>query len=550
MKMSFRSLLLISILTIGVTACGSGDDKSSSSDQDVSAKQVLNVAFTAPIKTLDVSKAMEIYSSRIFSQTLEGLTIGTVDKNGNDKIIAGSAKSWETTPDGIEWTFHLRDSNWNDGKPVVADDFKYSVMRTLDPHTASQGAYMLFPIKNASKYNSGKAKAKDVGIKVIDDHTIKFTLEHPTAYFLDVTLGIVPQRKDVVEKNGTKNGSSLKTSNMGNGPFKLAEWIPSNRLILVKNNAYWDAKNVKLQKINISIVLESSALSNMLLTGQLDLTGVSEPEWIKKIQATGKFNRIEKYAGSENHGIFNLTDKVFKNIKIRQAFSLAVTRKNMANIIFHGVFTPAYGWTPPNVMVGNTEYRAVTPEPLLALKKKYPNPKALLVAGLKELGMDPNPSHLTVHYLNVGSGTFSNRRFEYYQQMWHKTLGVNIKGDFVQWPVFLKKLNDQDFQVAGLSWSGGRDANTFFDLWTSKSGMYNIGFKSAEYDSLIAHSQRELDPNKRLKMFQRAEQIIVNDQAIIFPTLYRKLNTFASKKVHGLVFPTFVGSSYKNVYIK
>ncbi len=511
-------------------------------------EQVLTVSQAAGIKTLDVSKATDIYASAIFEQVMEGLTRVIVDENGNDKIVPGIAESWEKSEDGLVWTFYMRkNAKWSDGVPVVAEDYKYSIMRTLNPETGSTYAFILSPIKNANLYNAGKIGAEEVGIEVIDDYTIKFTLENPTSYFLSLTAykTLFPQRKDVVEKFGNKNGSNIE-SVIGNGPFKLVEWIPNNKLTLVKSDTYWDAEVVKLDKVNIPVVLDSSALMNMLYNGQVDLAGVSKPEWVEKFTKSGKFNVTKGYTAGENYGIFNLEDPLFKNKKVRQAFSLAVTRDDLANVIFHGLFEGAYGWTPPAVMIGDKEYRAEVPEPLKALEEQYPDPKTLLIEGLEELGIDPDPANLEVTYLNASSGEFAKRNFEYFQQMWRKTLGVTVKGEFTEWAVFQKRVDDQDFQLGGLAWIGDyNDPSTFFDIWKSDAKIYNIGFNNAEYDQLITNAAKESDDDKRLEMFARAEIILVNEVAAIYPTNYRKRNTFIKKGVKDVMIPLFGSISYK-----
>lgn len=299
------------------------------------------------------------------------------------------------------------------------------------------------------------------------------------------------------------------------------------------------------------IVIDESARMNMLYNGQLDLSGVGKPEWIKKFDESGKFDATKGYAAGTNYIFFNMTDKIFKNRKVRLAFSLSVRREEMANIIFNGLFEPAYGWTPPALVSGGKEYRKEVPEPLKELKAKYPDLKKLLSEGLKELGMDPDPTHLTITYLNSSAGEFSKRYFEYIQQMWKQTLGVTVKGDFTEWSVFSKRTSERDFQIAGMGWTGDyNDPSTFMDIWASDAELYNTGFKSKEYDSLIKAARLETDLEKRTEIFAKAEKILLNDEAAIVPTVYRKKNTYIKKSLHGVVIPLFGSISFKYAYKK
>src|SRR3712207_5125130 len=127
-------------------------------------------------KSLDASKASDLYSSQVLNEVMEGLT-RVEQENGKDVIKPAGAEKWDVSDDKKEWTFHLRDNKWSDGKPVTANDYAYGIRRTLEAKTGSPYAFLLFPIKNAKKFNSEKAKVNELGVKVIDDKTLKITLE-------------------------------------------------------------------------------------------------------------------------------------------------------------------------------------------------------------------------------------------------------------------------------------------------------------------------------------------------------------------------------------
>ena len=144
---------------------------------------------------------------------MEGLTRIEQDKDGKDVIKAAGAEKWDTNADKTVWTFHLRDYKWSDGKAVTAKDFEYAIKRALNPEVGSTYAFILYPLKNAQQYNSGKAKVEEVGIKAIDEKTLEFTLEKPCPYFLDLTYFKVmyPQREDIVKAQGDKFGTEANT---------------------------------------------------------------------------------------------------------------------------------------------------------------------------------------------------------------------------------------------------------------------------------------------------------------------------------------------------
>ncbi|MFD3156105.1 peptide ABC transporter substrate-binding protein [Haloimpatiens sp. FM7330] len=537
-----------------IAGCAKKDDKAADDKGKETAKidkdQYLNLVMTEP-KSLDASKSTDMYSSMVLSEVMEGLTRIEQDKDGKDVIKAAGAEKWESNKEGTVWTFKLRDYNWSDGKPVTAKDFEYGIKRTLDPKVASQYAFLLSPIKNADEYNAGKASRDSVGVKAVDDKTLQITLKQPCSYFLDLTYFKVmqPQRQDIVEKYGDKYGTEAENM-IFCGPFKVAKWSHNSEIVLEKNDKYWDKDSVKLQKVNLKIIKDENARYNSLYSGQLDSAAVTKPEWIKKFDSTGKFNNIKGYDPSTNYTFFNTKDKLFGNVNVRKAFSLAITREDMANVIFNGIYDPAYGWAPPSLQLGGKDYRElVGEEPLKKLKEENPDPKELLKKGLKELGMDTDPSKLNITYLFAGTSQWHRTYAEYTQQMYKKTLGVNMKAEYVEWPVFQKRTDEMKYQLAGMAWAGDyNDPNTFFDMWITGAGIVPTGWSNKKYDELLKNAMSSLDEKERLKDYKEAEKILLYDDAIIAPTVYRKRNTYRYKYVKNLMSPLFGTVEFKYAY--
>ena len=169
-----KKLLTILAMLVFILSCGSKGGSSSNTF-------TLNI--TAEPESVDPQLSTDVAGSDVLTFISEGIL--KRDKDG--KVVGGLAEKWEVSEDGLKWTFHLRDGiKWSNGDPITAKDFKAGWLRALDPNTASQYSYMLYPIKNAEAFNNGKAKAEDLGIKVVDDKTIEVTLEAPTPYFDDL----------------------------------------------------------------------------------------------------------------------------------------------------------------------------------------------------------------------------------------------------------------------------------------------------------------------------------------------------------------------------
>ncbi len=556
--------LLVSLLAVSMIAsvvlvgCGSKDGDKAGTDggdkqqeANMDKDQYLNVFLKAEPKTIDQSKSTDLYSSQILSNVQEGLTRIIQDENGKDKIVEGAAKEWKTSDDGLTWTFSLRDMKWSDGQPVKAEDFVYGIKRTLDQSTASQYAFLLAPIKNAVEFNGGTAKAEDVGVKALDDKTVEFTLHQPCPYFLDLTYFKVmqPQRKDFIEQKGDKYGTEPENM-LYTGPFVISEWVHQNQVVLTKNPEYWDKDSVKLEKVTMKIIKDENAQMNEMLTGALDVGPVSDPNWITKLDETGNFDIKKGYDGSTTYTFFNTKNKLFSNEKIRKAFAVAEDREGEIKTLRKGLAEPALAWCPPAVQVGGKDFRETADSlPVQQLIDENKDPKALFVEGLKELGMDPDPSKVTIKYLASGTTAKDKEWSEYRQQNYKEKLGINVECEYTEWAIFQKRTDDYDYEIASMAWGGDyNDPNTFFDMWLSTSGVIPTGWGNEEYDKLIEEANKEEDQAKRIEMFKKAEKILIYDDTVVSPGAWRFKNTFIRNFIKNYSSPLFGTPDFKYTY--
>ncbi|WP_346879529.1 peptide ABC transporter substrate-binding protein [Clostridium sp. UBA3061] len=553
-KKILASLLALSMITsAALVGCGKGEEKGAgtATNGEADAEQYLNMLLQSEPKTIDQSKSSDSYSSQILANCQESLTRIVQDENGKDKIEKGIAESWETSDDKLTWTFKLRDAKWSDGKPVTAEQFVYGITRTLDQNTASPYAFLLYPIANAVEFNSGKAKAEDLGVKALDEKTVEFTLASPCAYFLDLTYFKVmqPQREDIVKEHGDKYGSEAN-SMVYCGPFMISEWVHNNKVEFVKNPEYWDAENVKLDKVTMKIIKEESARMNELLNGSLDMATVVKPEWIEKFDSAGEYEAKKGYDGSTTYTFFNLKDKLFSNAKVRKAFIVAEDRENKIKTLRKGLGEPALGFVPKSVQIGGEEYRTKVNElPVQKLMDENTDPKALLIEGMKELGLGEDPSKITISYLQSGTDAVAKEYAEFQQQVYTKKLGINVKVDFVEWAQFQERTDNFDYQVAGMAWTGDyNDPNTYLDLWTSTAGVVPTGWSNPKYDELIAKAGKSDDPNERAELFKEAERILLYEDGVVSPEAWRFKNTYVRKYVKNYTAPLFGTIDLKYTY--
>ncbi|KYH35559.1 dipeptide-binding protein DppE precursor [Clostridium tepidiprofundi DSM 19306] len=561
-----KIMALLLTVSLGVSAAlmGCGKTQTSTSDNEkktettqkeqakggIDKDQYLNIILGNEPKSLDPSKSSDLYSSQVLAEVMEGLT-RIEQENGKDVIKPAGAKSWEKNEDGTVWTFHLRDYKWSDGKTVTANDYVYGIKRTLNPKTGSPYAFLLYPIKNAKAYNAGKAKADEVGVEAVDDKTLKFTLESPCAYFMDLTYFKVmhPQRKDIIEAAGERYGTEKDTM-VFCGPFVISEWVHQSKVVLEKNKNYWDADSVKLNKVTMKIISQEASRMSELYNGGIDATGVSDPNWVKKLSDTGKFNVLKGYDPSTTYVFFNQKDKYFKNAKIRKAFILADDREARAEVLFRNLAQPAYGWCPPSLQIGGEDFRAkVNYEPLRKLVKENPDPKKLLIEGLKEIGADPDPAKMDVTLLEGSTSARSKEFAEFAQENYRQKLGVNAKVEYVKWPIFVKRTDEMDYQVASMAWNGDyNDPMTFFDMWTTNAKVVPTGWSNPKYDKLIEKAAATLDKEVRTEAFKEAENILLYEDGVISPGVYRKRQTFVRKYAKNIMYPLFGAIEVKYAY--
>jgi oligopeptide transport system substrate-binding protein len=541
------ALFLTSLVGCGKSTSNVDGKEGQTAQQEIDSEQYLNLVMVAEPSTLDPSKGSDSYSNGVLNNVLEPLTRLEEDKDFKNFLAPAGAESWEHNDDGTVWTFKIRESKWSDGEPVKAQDYEYGIKRSLAQDTAAPYAYLLAPIKNAEKVNSGELSIDELGVKSLDDKTLQITLESPTPYFLQLTYQrvMLPQRQDIVEKNGDRYGAELDTM-VYNGPFTVSTWEHNSEIVLVKNDNYWDKDIVKLNSINVKILNDENAIYNSLSNGSIDVSSVGKPEWIDRFDQNKDLEHDEVVNPQTFFEFFNTKDKLFSNANVRKAFALAVDREELSNVIFHGINIPAYGWVAPSIFVDDEEYRTVVEEPLKKLAEENEDPKALLIKGLEELGMDNDPSKLTVK-MTLGSTDQWFRTYgEYIQQMYSKNLGVNFEVEFVEWPVFSSMVEKGDFQIGYMSWGAEfNDPISLLSLLKSDSGAIQTGWENEKYDELINLAAKEMDSKKRLEYYAEAEKILLYDEAVLAPIVYPRSNVFRYKYVHDLGVTPFGTAGYK-----
>ncbi len=563
MKKKFVSLLAIGLSCMMILGgCGKKNPEETGNNSAKDSEQVLNTIYF-DVATLDANDTTDNQSSSILNAVQEGLV--RIENNGEgDEIVPAGAEKWETSDDGLTWTFHLRKMDWSDGEPVVAQQYVDSFQRILNPDNGFAYSFLAYDIVGAEEYNTGKGSSDAVGVKALDEYTLEFKLKHPLPYFVSKVSYTVfhPIRLDVIEKLGDKYASEI-TDTVYNGPFKIESWDNGNSMVLVKNDTYWDAENVYLDKINMTDIKEFATQAQLFEAQELDISG-AQTDYIEKWTERADAGEFQKLTGEDPGSFylyFNQTSKsadgILQNAKIRKAIGLSIERDVYTKDLV-GRYESAYGIVPTAINVGDEKYRDKVEGPLAADAKTYVNNKEklqeLFKEGLKELGLQTDDlSKYELTYLNQGSSELQKQRAEWMAQQISGNLGIKInvetQGDWGLYLDIMDKL-EYDFTLSG--WSADyNDPMSFLDIWVSNGGNNHTGYADSKYDELVASVYKETDQAKITEIYKELENKLVNEDAVISPVYYTDKYSFYQNYVKDIQFTSF-GSVYefKHAYIQ
>ena len=545
------ALLLSLIMICGMfAACGQSDttDDPNKGQEENNTQtepgtpdevQTLTILHTAEPSILDVARFLGIADRTLFFNVLEPLT-----RIEDGVVVGAGAKSWDVSEDGLTYTFHLRENYWSDGQPVTAEDYVTALKRQADPNNAFAFASDYYSIKNFEAAFNGEASVDDIGATASDDKTLVLELGSLNVTLLS-TADFFPLRADIAEKYGDTLGTEADKF-LSCGPFTLASWTHNSDIKLEKNEKYWDADNIKLQNVTLNIIPDSNAQLASFENGTLDYLNVSDSDYVNKFQGRDDMSEILIPAGRTIMIVFNCEDSTFSNAKIRQAFSLALDRDSLAEVITNGTATPAYGLIPSECSVGDLNYRENVEEPLLAVKEANPDPKALLIEGMEEAGLGSDPSSLTVT-LSWGATTAAARTYaELYQSMWQDALGCTIELEFNDNSTHMSNVGQGKYQMASTSWGANVEPQFQLSRWATKVGGQSRWINN-EYKQLVSKAAQTLDEKERLDLYAQAEKLLIEDAAIA-PVYFTANRRFYYNYIQGLNVNTFDTTGLTRIY--
>ena len=533
-RLCFFCSLLALILCAG---CGERETRVERGDRE----QILYKGSGTEPAELDPQIVTGVTEHHIIMSMLEGL----VTEDPHDlHPVPGVAESWDISPDGKVYIFHLRqDAKWSNGDPVTARDFWESYKRILTPSLASEYAYMHFVVTNAEAYNTGKiTDFNEVGYKVLDDHTLQITLNSVTPYFLSLMnhTSWFPVHMPTVRKYGKSYERGNKWTRpghyVGNGPFVLSEWKVNNVIAVKKSPTYWDRETVRLNEIRFYPIDSADTEERAFRSGQLHVTETIPSYKIEVYkQDHPELIHIDAYLGTYFYRC-NVTKPPLNDKRVRQALAMSIDRESIVERITRGGQMPAYHFTPPGT-AGYTSRAKLTND--IAAARKL----------LSEAGYPDGKGfpHMELLY-NTSEG--HRAIAEAVQQMWKENLGIEVQLVNEEWKVYLDSQRTLNYQVCRAAWIADYvDPNSFLDMWLTGGGNNDTGWSNAEYDRLIAEASREANTERRKEIFQKAETILMNELPVIPIYFYTRVG-LRRPEVKGW-YPTILDNHpYKYVYLE
>lgn len=442
---------------------------------------------------------------------------GLAARSAEGDIEPGIAERWDISPDGRTYTFHLRQSVWSNGDPVVAQDFARGWRRVIEPETGASYAELFFFIEGAKEYLSEAAKLdkaareelfRKVGIRVIDDRTLEVRLNDPTPFFpqLCVNPCYMPLHPNMIPKFGSM--WTRPENLIGNGAYTLAEWRLADRFVLKANPKYWRAPLPAFKTVHALSIKDASTAFNLFYSGKADLLidkGLIPAQIIPKIADKPWFNTNPFLATYFYR--FNVLRKPLDDARVRKALTMSIDKAAIVkNLTRAG--EPTAGSLVPVGMPGYTSPQGLRYD-VEAAKKL-----------LAEAGF-PNGEGFPPLKLLYNEAELNEAIATAIQAMWKRNLNIDITLRKQDWNAYLDSLKKLDYDIGRSSWVGDyQDATTFTDMFVSGGGNNRTGYASSEYDRLQAEAAREPDVARRAALIKEMEVLLVEKDVPIAPIYF------------------------------
>ena len=517
----FVSLLVIVLFAVALVAC---------QPKEKGIPGVLRWNIGADPLTLDPSLNGASDGGDVINNTHEGLV-----REINGVVYPGIAESWETSTDGLTVTFNLRESNWSDGTPLTANDFIYTYRRAMDPLTASEYSWIweytnvvgavdfVFADTEAEGYDADALWA-EVGITAVDNYTLQFELVNPTGYFVSLMAfyHFMPVKQSSVEAAGGEDGLWAKVPSLAvsNGPFKLTEYTLGDGLVLEKNEEYWSAETVKLNRIEGKFIDNESTAYDAFVAGELDfIPQVPTSEMTRLIAEDPNFY-VFPLLGTYYYS-FNFDDPagLYDNLKLRQALAYAIDREAIVEALAGGQ-VPAAGFVPPGFLdhEGNDFFETAGAYGMVTDDGNFDEAVTLFSQAATEMGMTVAElqAALEDETLLYNTSDAHAQVAQLVQESWNQVLGFQMQLGNQEWAVFQDTRKNGNFDIARGGWlTDFMDPIGMLAIFTKENAYNDPNYDNPVFDALIADAQATTSPSVHFEKLYAAQDEFMGDMPII-----------------------------------
>lgn len=488
-----------------------------------SAAIVLNRGNDVDPSTLDQQLTTSVQEDRVLKDLYEGL----VAQDSHGKALPGAATSWEISPDGITYTFHMRENaKWSNGDPVTAGDFEFSFRRLMDPKTAAGYASVFYSIKNAEQVATGHMSIDQLGVKALNEKTLQITLNAPAPYFIELLTHNTgfPVNPKAVKEFGSK--FSQPGHMISNGAYELLSFNPNDKIVMKKNPYYWDASHVQIDQVNWMPFQDRSSCMRRFEAKEVDICSDVAAEQMDYVKANlGKAFRQAPLLGVYYIDIKGEPSSKLRDPRVRQAIGMTIDRDFLSTEVWRGTMLPASSMVPPGInnYVKDAPQFDYAKQDILEREDKA---KKIL----EEAGVTPGNLSIVLRYST--SENHKNTMAAIADML--KGIGISATLDEVDGTTYFSYLEQKGmFDIARDGWVGDyNDPNSFLSIFTSDSYFNYAQWSNKDYDALVAKSAITKDPGERAKILAEAEKILLEGGASI-PLLYYSSTALVADKVKG-----------------
>jgi ABC-type oligopeptide transport system substrate-binding subunit len=519
-SMRLRRILGASLaMAIGaLAACRPGEV--STLPASTGAEEVLKRGNGGDPGSLDPALAEDVHAFNVLLDLYEGLL--TVSADGT--TAPGVAASWEVSPDGLEYRFHLRtDAVWSDGRPVTAQHFVAGFRHAVRGGSQSPSAFLLAPLANYQQVLNGELPVESLGIRAGDEHTLVIELEHPASYFPGIlTMPIAYPRLPAVHDDAAN--FRVPSRFVGNGPYVLDDWQPGGVLRLRRSRTFHAADATAIEFVEYYPIADPAAELTLYRAGQLDITATIPPVAFATV-GRDRPREVHLAPGLALYYLaFDLSEPPFDNPALRKALSMAIDRQRLVEILGRGE-QAAYSLVPPGVH-GHVPVSYDWRDAPRAQREAQAR-QAYGTAGYH----DRSPPTIQLTY---DAGDVHEKVALAVRSMWQEVLGIDVSLRRLEWKAFLDTRNDRSaWQVMRFVWVGDfDDASTFTEVFESGSAQNLPGYSNPRYDELLKKAAGTGEEEARQRMLTEAERVLIEDYPIV-PLYFLVSKHLVSPRVQG-----------------